>query len=236
MNGEQSELEHLLGHHFRNPALVVEALTHSIDGQETPKTYQRLEFLGDRVLGLVVAELLLARFPDEAEGAIAKRHSALVKGEALARVGRQLNMGPHMLLSQQEIEAGGRENPNILADIMESLIAALYLDGGLEAARVFIHQHWTAMMEETPIPPGDSKTELQEWAQGAGRGLPEYVEIGREGPDHAPIFTFQVQIEGVSPATGAGSNKRNAEKAAAKALLEQLGAGEMTVKSPESAS
>jgi len=214
-------LSSLLGHAFVRRDLVMDALTHGSVGGAT--TYERLEFLGDRVLGLVVAEMLLERFPKEEEGDLAKRHVALVRQEALARLAADIGLGRFIRIARGEEEMGGRENPAILSDVMEALLAALYLDGGLEAARNFIVPLWTPAMETVATPPKDAKTSLQEWAQRGGRPLPSYREIGREGPPHAPIFTVEVTVRGEAPATGEGPSKRLAEQAAAEALLARLG-------------
>lgn len=223
MNGKTESLEQALGHRFTRPGLLGLALTHSSAARDGPSN-QRLEFLGDRVLGLVVAETLYERFPDEEEGALAPRLAALVRRDALVRVALDIGLGLHVVMAQGEEEAGGRDNPGILADTCEAVIAALYLDGGMEPAERFIRRHWLALMEEDSAPPKDCKTELQEWAQGRGRGLalPAYTETGREGPAHAPVFSVQVSLEGIGPAAATGPSKRAAEQAAAAALLERI--------------
>ena len=170
----------------------------------------------------MVAETLYERFPDEEEGALAPRLAALVRRGALARVALDIGLGGHVVMAQGEEEAGGRDNPGILADTCEAVIAALYLDGGMEPAERFIRRHWLALMEEDSAPPKDSKTELQEWAQGRGLALPAYTETGREGPAHAPVFSVQVSLEGIDPAAATGPSKRAAEQAAAAALLERI--------------
>ncbi len=215
----------ILGHNFTRPELVREALSHSsvAQGQSgRPASYERLEFLGDRVLALVVARLLYDRFAGESEGHLARRHAELVRKESLARVAVKLGLGRHIRLSRGEEEAGGRENPAILADVCEAVIAAIFLDGGFEAAAAFIGRHWAALIEEDLTPPKDAKTALQEWAQGRGLDLPAYREIGREGPPHAPLFRVEVSIEGHSPEEASGPSKRMAEQAAAGALLARL--------------
>lgn len=210
----------LLGHRFRRADLVVDALTHGSFSDQ--RTYERLEFLGDRVLGLIVAEMLLRRFPDEEEGDLAKRHVALVRQEALAEIAAGLGLGRFIRLARGEEESGGRENPAILSDVMEALLAALYLDGGLEVVRAFIEPHWTPVMETVSTPPKDAKTTLQEWAQRRGLPLPSYREVKREGPPHAPTFTVEVTVKGKRPALGEGTSKRLAEQAAADMLLTVL--------------
>lgn len=221
MNGKAESLEQTLGHRFARPGLLGLALTHS-SAPDDGRSNQRLEFLGDRVLGLVVAQALYERFPDEDEGALAPRLAALVRRDALARVARDIGLGGHVVMAQGEDESGGRDNPGILADTCEAVIAALYLDGGMDPARRFIRGHWLALMEEDSSPPKDSKTELQEWAQARGLALPAYTETGREGPAHAPLFSLRVSVEGFGPAAGTGPSKRAAEQAAATALLERI--------------
>ena len=215
----------ILGHPFGRSDLLREALTHSSAAQGQsgrPASYERLEFLGDRVLGLVVARLLFDRFAGESEGHLARRHAELVRKETLARVAVKLGLGRHLRLSRGEEEAGGRDNPAILADACEAVIAAIFVDGGFEAAAAFIGRHWTALIEEDLTPPKDAKTALQEWAQGRGLDLPLYREVGREGPPHAPLFEVEVSIEGHSPEVASGPSKRTAEQAAAGALLARL--------------
>lgn len=215
-----------LGHPFKDAGLLLEALRHSSDPdvqQGAAASNQRLEFLGDRVLGLVVAEWLLERYPDEAEGEIARRHANLVRRDALARAGGGINLASYLSLSRGEDEAGGRQNPAIIADACEAVIAALYLDGGLDAAASFIRNGWADMIADAPEPPVDAKTHLQEWAQGRGLKLPSYAETGRQGPDHNPHFTIEAAIDGYPPVAGTGATKRAAEQEAAKALLVKLG-------------
>ncbi len=211
-----------LGHDFVRPALLAEALTHPSARGGADRGYERLEFLGDRVLGLIVADMLLAAFPDEPEGALAKRLAALVRREALAGVGETLAVGDLLAVSRGEEEAGGRSNPAILADAVEALIGALYLDGGMAAADAFVRRQWTAMMEAAETPPQDPKTRLQEWAQGASRPLPSYATIAAEGPPHNPTFEVEVSVQGHAPERGRGPSKRAAEQAAAKKLLARI--------------
>lgn len=212
-------LEQTLGYRFGNRDLLLLALTHrSLDG--TPSN-QRLEFLGDRVLGLAVAHMLFETFPGEQEGELARRHAGLVSKDALAEVAGSLNLGAALRMSESEAVAGGRKNPSHLEDACEALIGALYLDGGMEAAERFIETHWKPMLLSVKTPPKDPKTGLQEWAQARGMALPEYVEIARTGPDHAPEFEIEVRV-GERTARGMASAKRAAEQAAAARLLESL--------------
>ncbi len=224
LTGACHPLEAVLGHAFGDRNLLTEALTHSSHGPGTREpTYERLEFLGDRVLGLVVAEMLLDYFPDEDEGALARRHSALVMGETLARIGGAIGLSAHIIMSRGEEETGGRNKPNLLADVLEAVIAALYLDGGLEKTAEFIKKHWRPLMDNTQRPPQDAKTALQEWAQARGKPLPDYEPVSRTGPDHAPLFTVRARVADVRPETAAGPTKRAAEQAAAKAVLVRVG-------------
>lgn len=219
-----ADLEATLGHVFGNRLLLTEALTHpsmgGLDRRSAGKGYERLEFLGDRVLGLVVAEWLLERFPSEPEGALARRLTALVRAEALVVVAEKIGLGAHLLLSPGEQGSQGGIKPAILADACEAVIGALYLDAGLEAAKRFIRRHWDAPLEKArAAPPQDPKTGLQEWALARGLALPLYEDIGRTGPDHAPIFQVRVTVAGFDPVTASGPSKRAAEKAAADELL-----------------
>ncbi|MEJ1994812.1 MAG: ribonuclease III [Limibacillus sp.] len=216
-----------LGHRFTDSRSLQRALTHSSasGAAGAQGSYERLEFLGDRVLGLVVADLLLRRFPEESEGSLAKRFAYLVSGEILSQVARDIGLGEFIAFSRGEADAGGSENPAILADVMEAVIAALYRDGGLEAARGFIEPQWRPLVEADLKPPREPKTALQEWAQGQGLPLPRYEEVGRDGPAHDPRFSIRVVIErkgGTLSGEGEGRSKRMAEQAAASALLEQL--------------
>lgn len=217
-----SQLQERLGYRFANVALLERALTHpsvSADRDHEGGHYERLEFLGDRVLGLVVAESLFVRFPQEAEGLLARRLAKLVGKETLASVSEDLGLGIVMRLAMGEDEQQSRSNPGLLSDVCEAVIAALYLDGGLPASKQFIEAAWTARIEEDREPPSDAKTELQEWAQARGLPLPRYSEIGRRGPPHDPVFTIAVEVEGWPRQTGGGRSKRAAEQDAASRLL-----------------
>ena len=223
-DGQLADLSARLGHDFDDPALLRRALTHASatrrDGKD-PVNYERLEFLGDRVLGLIIAELLFARFPDEPEGDLARRLAALVRKETLADVAEELALGACMDFGPTEQE-GGAENPSVLADACEAVIGALYLDGGLAAAEGFVRSFWTPYLEAERKPPQDAKTMLQEWAQGRALPLPSYSEVAREGPPHEPLFTVEVLVEGQPPARAQGRSKRMAEQFAAEILLAQL--------------
>lgn len=223
MESGLERLEGALGHRFADAALLRRALVHTSVGGRRKDSYERLEFLGDRVLGLAIAELLYETFPDEEEGALAKRYTQLVRAETLTRVARALDLGAHLVLAPSEDDAGGRENPSILSDVCEAVLAALYLDGGLAPAVALVRKHFTALMAEDLSPPKDAKTTLQEWAQGRGLPLPAYSEVGRSGPAHEPVFEVSVSIQGHEPAAASGPSKRAAEQMAAEALLVRLG-------------
>jgi ribonuclease-3 len=213
-------LQRRLGHEFADAGLLRRALTHpSADGVN----YQRFEFLGDRVLGLVIAGWLLEAYPDADEGELAVRFNALVRKEACAEVAVRAGLGGHVVMGGGEEKAGGRQKAAILADACEAVIAALYLDGGLSAAERFIKAEWTPLLDKSVSVPQDAKTALQEWAQGAGKPVPKYLLDGRTGPDHAPEFTVSVQVEGQPGMQAKGASKRQAEQAAARAMLENLG-------------
>lgn len=212
-----------IGYRFRDSDLAHTALTHRSAAAQHESTYERLEFLGDRVLALVIADLLYETYPDEDEGALAKRLVDLVRRETLAEVAAVLDLAPLIRLSRGEEDAGGRENPAILADVCEALIGAIHRDGGIEPARTFIRNHWTARMSATVKPPKDAKTTLQEWAQGQGMDLPDYTELSRSGPDHAPVFVIQVTVGDFPQEQGEAPTKRAAEQIAAEQLLRRLG-------------
>ena len=184
---------------------------------------QRLEFLGDRVLGLIVAEALLAAYPGEAEGALAPRFNALVRGETLAEIAVEIGLGEFLRLGRSEATGGGRKKKAILADAMEAVIAALFLDGGMAAAQHFVLARWQGRIEAQDEAPMDAKTRLQEWAQGRGMAPPAYAVTGREGPDHAPRFTIEARLESGETTAGQASSKKQAEQVAAAALLARLG-------------
>lgn len=221
-DGDIDTLSDVLDHAFGHPDLLRRAITHASAEPRSWNAYERLEFLGDRVLALVVAEQLLDRFPHEREGSIAKRHVSLVRREALAEVARNIELGRYLIVSRGEDEAGSRESEAILSDAMEAVIGALYLDGGLAVVQRFILRHWNPLLEQDLRPPQDAKTELQEWAQGRRLPLPVYKVVQQTGPAHAPEFTVEVQVEGQQRMHAVGKSKRVAEQLAATALLDKV--------------
>ncbi|MFC7734319.1 ribonuclease III [Roseomonas sp. GCM10028921] len=216
-----------LGYGFRDPALLEQALTHR--SAADPKRRQldsneRLEFLGDRVLALCMAEWLSERFPEEREGELGKRLAVLVAADTLAKVGDAIGLPAALRIPPAEGRTGLRQRANVVADATEALIGALYLDAGLEAARAFIRREWTAAMEADATPPMSAKSRLQEYLLGRGQGLPEYVLVSAEGPSHAPLFTVSARACGKA-AEASGESKRAAEQLAAEALLTELSRG-----------
>lgn len=222
---DMSDVQHINWKIIRESDLVKQALTHPSRAQtagENPYNNQRLEFLGDSVLGLVIADMLYHMYPNEQEGDLARRLSALVCGERLVEVAHSIGLGETLILSESEEENNGRENPSNLEDACEALIGALYLDGGFDAAKQFIHQHWHDLAKSVNEPPKDPKTELQEWAQQRKLPLPEYEEINREGPAHAPEFTIKVSVANHGDAQATANSKKQAEREAAQALLAKI--------------
>jgi ribonuclease-3 len=215
------DLETQIHYSFRNKGLLREALTHASAraGRPSGSDNERLEFLGDRVLGLVIAQLLLETCPTAKEGELARRYNKLVCKDACAAIARQIDLGPFIFMSDGEASAGGRDKSTILADACEALLGSLFCDGGLEPAARFIHDHWGPRLRASDAAPLDAKTALQEWAQARKLDLPRYVEISAIGPDHAPNFTSEVRIDGLAPARGEGPSKRTAEQSAASAML-----------------
>jgi ribonuclease III len=213
-------LSERLGYAFTDHAVLELALKHASarPGLNANEDNERLEFLGDRVLGLAVAELLIQSFPNASEGELARCYNQLVRAETCAEVALRWELGKMIAMSGGEAESGGRAKKTILANACEAVLGAVFTDGGYEAARQVVHRFWSSELGEFDFP-GDAKSVLQEWAQGRGLVLPRYLEVAREGPDHAPLFTAEVQIEGMAPARGQGANKRTAEQAAANAML-----------------
>lgn len=205
------------GHQFANTTLLQEAFTHSsLGGGES---YERLEFLGDRVLGLVMAHWIWAEFPDDPEGRLATRFTGLVRRETLADVARSIDLGAQVRMAPSARTEGAQDKDSVLADCCEALIGALYIDGGLAAAEQFIKKNWADYLIDGPKITKDAKTRLQEWAQGRGLPLPLYEDTGRTGPDHQPEFIVTVQVQGKEAVQANGKSKREAQQAAAEKLL-----------------
>lgn len=223
----EASAEAILGHHFVRPELLREALTHrsasTVGGRRTPAvaSNERLEFIGDRVLGLLVAEWLAERFPGEQEGALGRRLALLVSQPVLAEIAEAEGLSAVLNVSDGEARAGVRKLATVLADATEAMIGALYLDGGIAVARAFVRRAFLSAMEGQKRPPKDAKTALQEWAQGRGFPLPNYVVVTRDGPPHAPNFVISVTVAEKS-AQGVAGTKRAAEMMAAVDLLGKL--------------
>jgi len=218
-------LEKRIGHAFQDGALLKEAMTHAsaLDGKRGHAgSYDRLEFLGDRVLGLIVAERLLREHQDEEEGELAQRFNALVNKHACARAARAAGLGEAVILSPSEEASGGRGKEAILGDLCEAVIAALYLDAGIDAARAFVTRFWGEAFEAMEDAPRDAKTALQEWAAARRLSL-SYDVIEQSGPEHAPRFVVDARLDGFAPARGEGGSKREAQRAAAAAFLKERG-------------
>lgn len=215
-----------IGHEFRRPELLLRAVTHASIGSATRPDNQRLEFLGDRVLGLTMAEALLAADKAATEGQLAPRFNALVRKETCAEVAREVGLGDVLKLGRSEMLSGGRRKEALLGDAMEAVIAAVHLDAGFEAARALVLRLWGARIGRVEADARDPKTALQEWAQARGMPPPAYAETGRKGPDHQPVFTVQVSLATGEAAEAAAGSKRAAEQAAARALLERMEAGD----------
>ncbi|NNM72232.1 ribonuclease III [Enterovirga aerilata] len=221
---DPSGLETRLGHSFRDPLLLERALTHvSAAAGEAGQSNQRLEFLGDRVLGLAVAEMLYATFPAAAEGELSRRLSDLVRRETCFDLAERWELGAFLRLGSGEGKAGGRRNPATLADATEAVLGAVFLDGGYEAARGVVERALGEQIRARTTPPRDPKTALQEWAQARGKATPTYAVVERSGPDHAPHFSVVARIKGVEEAVGNGKSKREAEQKAALAMLTREG-------------
>lgn len=218
-----TDLEARLGHVFADKALLRRALTHA--SADTEASNERLEFLGDRVLGLICAERLHAIYPKDAEGSLALKFNALARRDTCTAAAEAAGLPEHLILAGSEAGSGGRRKGAILSGACEAVIAALYLDGGMDAARRFVDLYWTDAFARLNADMRDPKTVLQEWAQArkGNNDAPVYTLAGREGPDHAPVFSVEVSVAGQEPETGSGGSKREAEQAAAKRMLEKIG-------------
>lgn len=217
--------ETAIGHRFKDPRLLDRAMTHRSAAQGRAATWsnERLEFLGDRILGLVIVETLLLRFPDAREGDLAPRLNALVSRDTCAVIGAELGLGNWLIIDGSERSTGGPAKRSLLANAAEAVIGAIYLDAGLKSAEKFILKHWAVLLKASSDKPRDPKSSLQEWAQGEGLATPTYRHDAREGPDHAPLFTATVHVEGHDPIKGSGPSKQIAERTAAKAMLDAIG-------------
>lgn len=227
--GDLDELQAVIAYRFAKPKLLVEALTHaSMVGPgrrpraKRQRSNERLEFLGDRVLGLAVAHLLLESYPGEAEGGLTHRHSMLVRRETLAEVAAAIGLDRWIDVAHGGRGSGGMSNPTILADACEAVIGAVFVDGGYEPASALVRRYWRERVSDMTESPRDAKTMLQVWALGHGRSLPVYRVLDSEGPAHAPVFTIEVAIDGIGKAVAEAGAKRAAEQAAAALLLERL--------------
>ncbi|MFG1464843.1 ribonuclease III [Xanthobacter sp. DSM 24535] len=221
-----SPLEEHIGHVFADRSLIELALTHiSVVKGDTPRvrSYQRLEFLGDHVLGSIVSHMLYAAFPQAEEGELSRRLADLVREEACAEVAEDMNIGAFIRLGNGETQSGARSRRTILADVTEAVVAAVYLDGGYEAAHALVERFWRARLVAPRRPLRDAKTHLQEWAQARGLPPPSYRDVERSGPDHAPSFRVRVELPGLASAEAIGSSKQAAQKAAAAAFLAREG-------------
>lgn len=216
-----SSLEQRLEHRFQDQRLLRRALTHSSlsGGKQTVRDLERLEFLGDRVLGLLTAEELWRRYPNFEEGELAPRLNALVRKETCAKAALHFGVDKFILMSAWEEESGGRKKKAILGDVMEALLGAIYIDGGLEAARRIYDQFWTPRLEDLSKFHRDAKTALQEWSQSKKFGTPDYKLLNADGPAHSPAFKIEVQVKGRKPAQGEGKSKRKAQMEAARTFL-----------------
>ena len=218
----RTKLTEKLGYVFKDGALLDQALTHG-SSRKQAKDYERLEFLGDRVLSLVIADALLKRHQKEKEGKLAARHSAIVRGEVCAAVGEAMGLADHIIVGDTEKRQGVQRMRSVLGDVAEALVGAVYLDGGLAEAAHVVLKHWTVFIEQPDTAQKDAKTFVQEWALAKAFSLPRYEVSGREGPEHKPHFLVDLNIENHAPARGEGASKQGAEMAAAQAFIAREG-------------
>ncbi|MXY34568.1 MAG: ribonuclease III [Boseongicola sp. SB0664_bin_43] len=211
-----------LGHEFHDTELLVRAVTHASTSSPARPDNQRLEFLGDRILGLVIAEALMIADEGANEGQLAPRLNALVRHETCAEVAREIDLGAVLKLGRSEVKSGGRGKEALLGDAMEAVIAAVHLDAGFEVAREVVLRLWNGHIQSVEEDAKDAKTSLQEWAQARGQPPPAYSVVKRKGPDHAPVFTVEARLQTGESATATAPLKRNAEQAAARILLKRL--------------
>ena len=211
-------LEKILGYSYKNKQLLKQALTHSSVSSDVDTNYERLEFLGDRVLGLTIAALLYKIFPHEPEGSLSQRHTALVCKETVAMIAQRLQLDKFMIVANEEI----RDNENVLCDVCEAVIGSIYEDADCDKAIEFVQEHWKELIDKNVAPPKDAKTLLQEVAHAKGYGAPVYQLESREGSEHEPMFHISVSLKGLAPEVGNGKNKKLAEQEAASKMLKKL--------------
>lgn len=226
LTAEQREAcEAVIGYSFKQPELLDRAMTHrsATQGKTAEWSNERLEFLGDRVLGLVMVETLMERFPKMREGELAPRLNTLVSRKTCAVIGAELGLGQFLIVDQSERSTGGADKPSLLANATEAILGAIYTDAGLEKARKVTLKLFQKVLKQSTETPRDPKSALQEWAQASGLATPTYRHISREGPDHAPVFTVSVIVDGHEPLPGMGSSKQVAEREAARAMLAAIG-------------
>lgn len=210
------------GYRFNDQDLLIEALTHG-STQKHKGDYQRLEFLGDRVLGLIIAEHLFRTYPNHGEGELTAIHSALVRGQSCAKAGDTIGLSDFVIIGTGERAKGMNLNRTLLGDVMEALVAAIYLDGGFAAARTFVLKAWETLLDHPSVATKDAKTFLQEWALARALPIPTYTMLSREGPEHEPVFVVSVDVKGKEPAAGTAKSKRGAEMDAAANFLKREG-------------
>lgn len=213
------ELEKILGYEFKDINLLKQALTHSSYSSKISENYERLEFLGDRVLGLAIARLLYKFFPNEPEGSLSQRHTGLVNKDRVSEVALSLNLDKFVIVANEEI----RDNENVMCDVCEAVIGAIFIDGGCECAILFVNNHWKELIDRNVAPPKDSKTCLQEVAHEKNLGAPMYRVVSREGSEHEPVFHMEVVLGEGLIESGSGRNKKLAEQEAAAKMLKRLG-------------
>lgn len=219
VNNKISAIEKLLGYDFNDKSLLETALTHSSVAGAHIYSNERLEFLGDRVLGIAVANILYHKFEAEDEGRLARRFAGLTSRDALAEIAGKIEIDKFVETSPADEDASNRGRQSLLADTLEAILGAMFLDGGLEVATDFISVNWADMIDGHIKPPKDAKTTLQEWTQGKGLGLPQYSIAEQSGPDHAPVFKIEVEISGYGKHSATGSSRRNGEMRAAEIML-----------------
>lgn len=222
LSADLRAFEGRIAHSFRNPELLLQSVTHASISSPTRPDNQRLEFLGDRVLGLVMAEALLTADVGASEGQLAPRFNAMVRKETCADVARDIGLGDVLKLGRSEMMSGGRRKEALLGDALEAVIAAVYIDGGFDAARSLITRLWADRIAGVKVDARDPKTALQEWAQARGMQPPNYTEQARSGPDHQPVFTVAVRLDNTESESASAGTKRAAEQAAARALLARM--------------